>query len=150
MGALQVFVWLFAWGFVGASIVVASTSGDPVTVTDSLIQFVGSFYLGTVSTLREFAEMTAISARWTDAGYALVSVVPVGLHVFLATAAAAYPDEEPLGAGDAVFGIGTIVGFCAILGGLIFGLGAQVLAGSLIAVGIGVAMFALEVAVSSA
>jgi hypothetical protein len=149
MGAYQVFVWLLAWGFVGASIVVASTSGDPTTVTDSLIQFVGLFYLDTVSTLREFTELTAIAPRWTDAGYAVVSVVPLGVHVFLATAAAAYPDEEPLGAGDAVFGLGTIVGFCAVLAGLVFGLGAQLLAGSIIAVGIGVAMFGIEVAFGS-
>lgn len=143
MGAVQLTVWLCSWGFVGASVVLASTSGEPTTVVEMLLQSVGSLYLSTVATLEEFTELTAISPRWTDAGYAVLSLIPFGVHAFMAVGVNEHRDDD-IDAGDFIFFIGVLGAFIALLVGLLFGLGAQVLTISLLAVGVGLAMYAFE------
>lgn len=139
MGAFQLSVWLCSWGFVGASVVIASTSGEPATVIDVLLQSVGSLYLSMVATLEEFAELTAISPRWTDVGYAVLALIPFALHVYLSVRVNAQWEDD-IDAGDFIFFIASLGGVLAFLVGLLFGLGAQVLSVSILAVGIGVVM----------
>jgi hypothetical protein len=149
MAALVVFAWLLGWGFVGLSVVLASTAGAPAGPVDALLQSVGLFYLDATATLQDFAGLTAIPARWTDALYALVATVPLGFHVFTGTAAASEPDSRnEVDGGDFVFGLGTIVGFCALLGALIFGLGAELLAVSIVSVLLGLVVLGLGIALA--
>lgn len=149
MSALVVFAWLLGWGFVGLSVVLASTAGAPAGPVDALLQSVGQFYLDATATLQEFAGLTAIPPRWTDALYSLAATVPLGFHIFAGTAAASDPGSgDEVDGGDFVFGLGTIVAFCAVLGGLIFGLGAELLAVSIVAVGLGLLLFGLAVALA--
>ncbi|WP_276257498.1 hypothetical protein [Haloglomus litoreum] len=149
MSALVVFAWLLGWGFVGLSVILASTAGAPAGPVDALLQSVGLFYLDATGTLQEFAGLTAIPARWTDALYALVATIPLGFHVFTGTGAASEPDSgDEVDGGDFVFGIGTIVGFCAILGALLFGLGAELLAISIVSVLLGLVVLGLGIALA--
>lgn len=146
MSSLVVFAWLLGWGYVGLSVVLASTAGVPGGAVDTLLQSVGLFYLDATGTLRQFADLTAIPPRWTDALYALVATLPLGFHVFIGTAAASEPGaDDEVDGGDFVFGVGTFVGFCAVLGALLFGLGAQLLAISIVSVGLALVVFGLRV-----
>jgi hypothetical protein len=149
MAALVVFAWLLGWGFVGLSVVLASTAGAPAGPVDALLQSVGLFYLDATGTLQNFAGLTAIPARWTDALYALAATVPLGFHVFIGTGAASEPDSgNEVDGGDFVFGMGTLVGFFAVLGALLFGLGAELLAVSIVSVGLGLLLFGLGIALA--
>jgi hypothetical protein len=76
-------LWLLAWGFVGVSIIVATTSGPPAGAVDAVVQSVGEFYLTAVRTLRQFAMSTTVSPRWVDVAYAAFAVITVLIHLFL-------------------------------------------------------------------
>jgi hypothetical protein len=74
---------LLLWAFVAGSIVVTFTAAPSGGLVDTLFRAPGQFYLETVLTLRQFALLTTLPVRWTDIGYAALSVVPLGTHFFI-------------------------------------------------------------------
>ncbi|QCC46418.1 hypothetical protein [Halobellus limi] len=139
-------LWLLAWGFVGVSIVLATTSGPPASVLDLLLQGVGEFYLQSVETLRVFAAATTLPRRWVDVGYAVLAAVPLSVHFFI-FAVAAVPRESDAGLDFLFnFAVGTVV--VGVLGAGLLYLGAQLLV--LSAVGVGVSLVPLAYFLRSA
>jgi len=132
--------WLFVWGTVAASIVVTSTSAPASGAIDTAIRLPGSFYLDAVRTLRQFALLTTIPARWTDVGYAALSIVPLSIHIVLTgfgvqNAAEQYDEDWDLGINVIVIGVAPSL--LAVIGAAVFYLGAQLLTVSLVGVAVG-------------
>ncbi|MGQ4556348.1 hypothetical protein [Halobellus sp. GM3] len=127
-------LWLLAWGFVGVSIVLATTSGASASAVDLVLHSVGEFYLTAVHTLRAFAAATTLPPRWVDVGYAVLSAVPMGIHFFL-LAVAAVPADSDEGF-DFVFALGTLTIVLGLLGASLLYVGAQLLVLSVIGVGV--------------
>jgi len=127
-------LWLLAWGFVGVSIVLATTSDPPASVLDILLHGLGEFYLQSVETLRVFAAATTLPSRWVDVVYAVLAPVPLSIHFFI-FAVAAVPRDSEAGL-DFVFNltVGTVV--VGVLGASLLYLGAQLLVLSVIGVGV--------------
>lgn len=133
LGAMA--LWLFLSGFVGASIIVATTSGAPVGGVDAAVQSAGGFYLTTVRTLREFAVSTTVSPRWVDAGYAALSSILLVVHLFFSWAGATLDVEG--GPSDAMTGLFLLVPLVLPLGAAVFYLGAQLLTIGILSLGVG-------------
>lgn len=131
-------LWLVAWGFVGASIVIATTSGAPAGVVDLAVQSVGNFYLTAVATLRQFALSTTVSPRWVDVGYAVLAIVPVFVHFFVLATAIKWSKSTPEeGNGpENLLLTGVAGGIVALIGASVFNLGAQLLTLSIVGVGV--------------
>ncbi|MFB6092838.1 MAG: hypothetical protein ABEK02_07500 [Haloquadratum sp.] len=101
-------LWFVVWGYVGASIVLATTSEAPASTVDVLVQGLGEFYLQSVATLDVFATATTLPARWVDVGYAVLAGIPLAVHFFLlAVALVAYDGGDP--AFEVVFYAGAAV-----------------------------------------
>ena len=131
-------LWLLAWGFVGVSIIVATTSGAPAGAVDVAVQSVGGFYLTAVATLRRFALSTTVSPRWVDVGYAALAVVPIFVHLFfLSGVVSFYSDDadDPVGL-LLLITFGLPLGVGALIGSAVFRLGAQLLTLSTVGVGV--------------
>ena len=131
--------WLLLWGYVAASVVVTFTSAPSPGLIDAVFRAPGTFYLDAVRTLRDFALLTTVPARWTDVGYAAVSVVPLVIHFLVAgvgvdIAADEYWRDSDAGAYFLLVGI--VLATVAVLGAALLGLGAQLLVVSLVAVGV--------------
>jgi len=140
-------LWLLAWGFVGVSIIVATTSGTPAGTIDAAVQSVGGFYLTAVRTLRQFALSTTVAPRWVDVGYAVLAVVPILVHLFLLSAVVTFysdDDADPVGL-LLLITLGIPLGAGALIGSVAFDLGAQLLTLSTIGVGVAVLPFGYAV-----
>ncbi|MFB6252139.1 MAG: hypothetical protein ABEI27_10735 [Halobellus sp.] len=88
--------------------------------------------------------------RWTDVGYAALSVVPLGIHFFVTgvgidAAAEQYWNDSD--AGITFLFVGVVIATAAIPGAILLELGAQLLVLSLL--GIGVALLTLAFAIVS-
>ncbi|MBB6646382.1 hypothetical protein [Halobellus ruber] len=137
-------LWLMAWGFVGVSIIVATTSGAPAGAVDAVVQGVGEFYLTAVATLRQFALSTTVSPRWVDVGYAALATVPIFIHLFLLSGViSVYTDDAAESPGLVLlFTLGLPLSVGALIGSAVFYLGAQLLTLSTIGVGVVLVPFA--------
>lgn len=132
LGALS--LWLLAWGFVGMSIVVATTSGAPAGGLDAVIQAVGEFYLTTVRTLRQFGVSTTVSPRWVDVGYAALAGIPIFIHLFITWVGVTLHNDD--GPSSSVTGLLIFVPLVAPLGAAVFYLGAQLLTMGILSIGV--------------
>lgn len=133
-------VWLLLWGFVGASLVIATTTPPPASAVEFLLQGPGQVYLEGVLTLRQFALLTTIPARWTDVGYAVVAMIPLAIHFLLVGLAAdwaAGTSADGPGFVEMIFVVGVPLGILALFGAAALELGAQLLVVSIIALGVG-------------
>jgi len=140
MAVLVFGVWLLLWGAVGASLVIATTTPPPTTGVELLLQGPGQFYLEAVLTLRQFALLTTIPARWTDIGYAVVAMIPLSIHFLLVGLAADWAAGTSLDGpqfAEMVFVVGVPLAILGFFGAAAFELGAQLLVVSIIAVGVG-------------
>lgn len=133
LGALA--VWLLMWGFVGVSIIVATTSGAPTGGVDVAVQSAGGFYITAVRTLRQFGVSTTVSPRWVDIGYAALASIPLFIHIFISWVGATLDteDSEP---GNAMVGLAFLVPLGVPLGAAVFYLGAQLLAIAVLSLGV--------------
>jgi len=140
MAVLVFGVWLLLWGVVGASLVITTTTPAPTTALGLLFQSPGQFYLEGVLTLRQFALLTTIPARWTDVGYAVVATIPLMIHFSLVGLAAdltvARSSDGP-GFVEMIFVVGVPLALLALFGAAALELGAQLLVVSLLALGVG-------------
>ena len=140
MAVLVFGVWLLLWGVVGSSLVVATTTPAPTTAIGLLFQAPGQFYLEAVRTLRQFALLTTVPARWTDVGYAVVAMIPLLIHFLLVGAAADWTVERSTdgpGFVEMIFVVGAPLATLGLIGAAAFELGAQLLVVSIIALGVG-------------
>lgn len=128
-------VWLLAWGFVGVSIIVATTSGAPAGGIDAAVQSIGGFYIAAVRTLRQFAVSTTVPPRWVDIGYAALASIPLFIHIFLSwTGSTLDTEDEPSDGMTALF---ILVPLVLPLGAAVFYLGAQLLTIGVLSLGVG-------------
>jgi len=129
-----ILLWLLTWGFVGVSIIVATTSGAPAGTVDAVVQSVGGFYLTAVRTLRQFASATTVSPRWVDVAYAALASIPLFIHlVALWIATTMDADGE---VSNFTVGLTFFVALGAPIGAAVFYLGAQLLTLAVISVGV--------------
>jgi hypothetical protein len=136
-------LWLMAWGFVGVSIIVATTSGAPAGAVDAVVQSVGGFYLTAVATLRQFALSTTVSPRWVDVGYAALATVPLFVHLFLLSGVISFYSDDAESPGLVLLlTLGLPLSVGALIGSAAFYLGAQLLTLSTIGVGVVLVPFA--------
>ncbi|GGJ14769.1 hypothetical protein GCM10008995_25810 [Halobellus salinus] len=129
-----ILVWLLTWGFVGVSIIVATTSGAPAGTVDAVVQSVGGFYLTAVRTLRQFASATTVSPRWVDVAYAALASIPLFIHLLVLWIATTIDSDD--GVSNFTIGLTFFVALGAPLGAAVFYLGAQLLTIAVISIGV--------------
>ncbi|SDY35217.1 hypothetical protein [Halobellus clavatus] len=132
-------VYLLLWAFVAGSIVVTFTAAPSGGLVDTLFRAPGQFYLETVLTLRQFALLTTLPVRWTDIGYAALSVVPLGIHFFITSVGIDVAAEQYWKDSDAGIHfllVGVVIAVLVIFGAVLLELGAQLLVLSLLAIGV--------------
>ncbi|GAB3312139.1 hypothetical protein [Haloplanus salinarum] len=132
-------IYLLLWAFVAGSIVVTFTAAPSGGLVDTLFRAPGQFYLETVLTLRQFALLTTLPVRWTDIGYAALSMVPLGTHFFITSvgidvAAEQYWKDSDVGIHFLL--VGVVIAVLVIFGAVLLELGAQLLVLSLLAIGV--------------